>query len=61
MKKMLNMSDTMNERLKTYCKANSVSNSQVVESALTLYLVMYETAKDMSKKLAEVMKIGDPR
>jgi len=57
----LNMSDTMNERLKTYCKANSVSNSQVVESALTLYLVMYETAKDMSKKLAEVMKIGDPR
>jgi len=38
MKKMISVSEDMDKQLREYAKKNSVSQSQIVESAVTLYL-----------------------
>jgi len=59
MKKLISLSDNVNEMLVLHAKENNSTQSKVVEVAISLYLSMYKSANAIAQTL-EVMKNDQP-
>lgn len=58
MKKLIVISESLNEILKKTAKKEGINQSHLIETALTVYLMMYKGAPIQAKKLSEMITPG---
>lgn len=58
MKKLIVISESLNQMLKEYSKKEGINQSHLIETALTVYLVMFKGAPLQAKKLSEMIVPG---
>jgi len=58
MRKLITISETLNESLKETAKKEGINQSHLIETALTVYLMMYKGAPLQARKISEMIVPG---
>lgn len=58
MRKLITISEGLNDMIKSVSRKEGINQSHLIETALTIYLVMFKGAPLQAKKLSEMIVPG---